>query len=118
MKLIAIVYLLPILASKITLTNSDDGRTVNANLGDEIVVTLTATKSGGSTYTWSEVVSSNTDILTRKSSSTKPNGDAVGAFEVNGDGTAELSSNKGCSPSGGNTCPKVSSSWKATINVS
>ncbi|KXN71777.1 hypothetical protein CONCODRAFT_5487 [Conidiobolus coronatus NRRL 28638] len=101
----------------IELTNADNMKTINANLGEKININLTASNSvGGSQYQWSAPVSSN-NILGKKSSATLQNGDASGTFTANEAGTAELSSGKSCKPMPNQICSHAILSWKVTIDV-
>jgi predicted secreted protein len=115
MKLLTLIYLLPAFAD-ITLTNADNAKTINASLGDKIIIKLTADNTAnGPKYSWSAPTSSNTKILTKSSSAAAQNGDATGTFTVNEEGTAELNSGKSCKAASNQKCPQTVLSWKVTI---
>ncbi|MEU7166774.1 hypothetical protein AB0A70_19375 [Streptomyces morookaense] len=104
-------------AQRITLTNSDNGRSVTASLGDDIRVQLTGSRENGLTWTWSAPTSGNSTILRRTTGGTKPNGDASATFHAEHDGTATITAQRGCRPAPGHVCPLVITPWKVKVEV-
>ncbi|MFF3920650.1 hypothetical protein ACFYZB_46150 [Streptomyces sp. NPDC001852] len=105
------------LAQRIALTNSDNGRSVTASLGDDIEVRLTGLHENGLTWTWSTPTSSNSTVLRRTSGRTAPNGDASATFHAEHDGTATITAQRHCRPDAGRICPLVITPWKVMVEV-
>ncbi|MEV4741942.1 hypothetical protein [Streptomyces sp. NPDC049555] len=105
------------LAQRITLTNSDNGRSVNASSGDDVEVRLTAYHENGLTWTWSTPVSSNSTVLRRTTGGTAPNGNASATFRAEHDGTATITAQRRCRPDAGHICPLLVTPWKVTVEV-
>jgi hypothetical protein len=105
------------LAGRIVLTNSDNGRSVTASLGDDIDVRLTGYRDNGLTYTWSTPASSDSTGLRRTTGRTTPNGDASAVFRAEHDGTATITAQRRCRPDPGHLCPLVVTPWKVTVEV-
>ncbi|MFI1973318.1 hypothetical protein [Streptomyces cinnamoneus] len=104
------------LAQRIALTNSDNGRSVTAGLGDDIEVRLTGYHKDGLTWTWSTPTSSSI-VLRRTTGGTSPNGDASATFRTEHDGTATITAQRRCRPDQGHLCPLVITPWKVTVEV-
>ncbi|MVU81941.1 hypothetical protein GPX89_32475 [Nocardia sp. ET3-3] len=107
----------PASAQHIALTNSDDGRSVTASLGDDIEVRLTSFHENGLTYTWQPPVSSDSTVLSRTASRTAPNGDASAVLQAENDGTTTITAQPQCRPDKGRECPSVAKQWKVTVQV-
>ncbi|AZM92493.1 hypothetical protein [Streptomyces sp. W1SF4] len=105
------------LAQRIVLTNSDDGRTLVANPGDEIEVRLTGYRENGLTWTWSTPTSGDSTVFRRTAGRTAPNGDASAAFQAEQDGAATITAQRSCRPDAGRVCPSVITPWKVTVEA-
>ncbi|MEU3350031.1 hypothetical protein [Streptomyces sp. NPDC037389] len=104
------------MAGRVALTNADDDRTVPAQAGDDIEVTLTGYRENGLTYSWS-VPASDSAMLHRTASGKTPRGDATARFHVEQDGTATLSATRHCRPGQGHPCPLLVTPWKVRVQV-
>ncbi|KAB7849993.1 hypothetical protein [Streptomyces mobaraensis] len=104
-------------AQRAVLTNSDNGRSVTAALGDDVEVRLTGYRENGLTWTWSAPTSSDSTVLRRTAGRTAPNGDASAVFHAVHDGTATITAQRRCRPSAGHVCPMVVTPWKVTVEV-
>jgi hypothetical protein len=107
----------PASAKTIVLTNSSDGSTVLASIGDLVVVEL----SGGP-LRWSEAravptTSATPPVLVRVSGSTSANGSSTTTFRVATYGTARIDATGTpiCSP--GHACPQFVLLWQASVVV-
>jgi hypothetical protein len=104
-------------ATRIVLTNADNGRSVAASSGDNIEVRLTGHRDHGLTYTWSIPISSDSTVLRRTAGGTTPTGGASAVFHAERRGTATISAVRHCHPDPGHACPLVIVPWKATVTV-
>ena len=107
----------PASAKTIVLTNSSDGSTVLASIGDLVVVEL----SGGP-LRWSEALAVPTTgatppVLVRVSGSTSANGSSTTSFRVANHGTSRIDATGTpiCSPD--HACPQFVLLWQATVVV-
>ncbi|MEV6949773.1 hypothetical protein AB0N07_49355 [Streptomyces sp. NPDC051172] len=105
------------LAQRIALTNSDNGRSVTASLGDDNEVRLTGYRENGLTWVWNTPTSSDSAVLRRSAGGTTPSGDASAAFHTEHDGTATITAQRRCRPDPGHICPSVVTPWKVTVEV-
>ncbi|WP_042389716.1 hypothetical protein [Streptacidiphilus melanogenes] len=97
------------LADTITVGNADNGKTVNAVVGQDITVLLQDDSSGGYTLTYGQTASSASDVLA-------PDEDAPGTFHAVAQGSADLTAQATCTP-GANPCPDPIPVWRVTIDV-
>ncbi|MFI8928855.1 hypothetical protein ACIG3E_14410 [Streptomyces sp. NPDC053474] len=104
-------------ATRVTLTNADDGRNVILDLGDDVEVRLSSYRANGLTYTWSIPVSSVPLVLRRTSGSTTPNGGAQAVFHAESPGVSTITAVRHCRADPGRTCPLVVVPWKITAEV-
>ncbi|MFI0742153.1 hypothetical protein ACH4PU_29390 [Streptomyces sp. NPDC021100] len=104
-------------AQRITLTNSDNGRSVTASTGDRIEVRLTGYPENKLTWTWSTPASSDSAVLRRTAGRMAPNGDASAAFHAEHPGTATITAQRSCHHDADHVCPMVITPWKATVQV-
>ncbi|MBC2878423.1 MULTISPECIES: hypothetical protein [Streptomyces] len=104
-------------AQRLTLANSDNGRSVIAHLGDGIEVRLTGYRASGLTWTWSTPAASDSAVLRRTAGRTAPNGDASAVFHAEHGGTATITAQRRCRPDAGHVCPMVITPWKVTVEV-
>ncbi|MFI9235409.1 hypothetical protein [Streptomyces sp. NPDC053079] len=102
---------------RVTLTNSDDGRTIASSLGDDIEVRLTSYRESGLTYTWSIPASSGSKVLRSTGGRTTPEGGASAVFHVQGSGAATISAQRRCHPDHGRICPLVIVPWRVKVQV-
>jgi hypothetical protein len=107
----------PVPAKTVILTNSSNGSTVLASIGDLIVVEL----SGGP-LRWSEAqaeptTSATPPVLVRVSGSTSANGSSTTTFRVANHGTARIDATGTpiCSPT--QACPQFVLLWQVTVVV-
>jgi hypothetical protein len=101
---------------RVTLTNTDNGRSVTVAAGDDIAVRLTATKTQGQKRTWA-VPTSADPVMHRTSGGTAPNGDVSAVFHAERSGTTTLSSASSCRPDPGHACPELSIPWRVSVTV-
>ncbi|MFI5977613.1 hypothetical protein [Streptomyces sp. NPDC051452] len=104
-------------AQRIVLTNSDNGRSVTATLGDDIEVRLTSSHENGLTWSWSTPTSSDSTVLRRTTGATAPSGGASAVLHAEHDGTATVTTQRRCRPDPGHVCPLVITPWKVTVEV-
>jgi hypothetical protein len=117
MKLITLIYLLPVFAD-FDLTDADNQRIIEANLGDRINIVLNANNIiFGPQFQWYAPDSSNSSILVKMSSITQSNGDAKSIFTAVYNGSVELNSRKSCKPVINIPCLFPNLIWKVTVNV-
>jgi hypothetical protein len=95
----------------IVLTNSSDGTTVVARVGDFVEVELT-----GGPLRWTEASTSDTAVVTKVSGGVSSAGSSSTTFKVVGYGTAELTA-LGSPICGGSVCPEYVVLWHASVVV-
>jgi hypothetical protein len=94
-------------ATRITLTNNDNGRALNVKHGDDVNVRLTKLGAGSA---WSGPTVSNSQVLSAKAVSIQPNGDASAMFQASSSGTSAIRATQRCN---NGKCPV----WSVTIHV-
>ncbi|MGW0252347.1 hypothetical protein ACWDYH_37540 [Nocardia goodfellowii] len=99
----------------ITLTDADNGKTIEAAVADEITVRLLAYDEPGRRWEWSAPKSSDLSVLNQVRSSPPPSGDASARFAVAAARTAEITAVSSCRGSG--QCPGGVRMWKVTVQV-
>ncbi|PNE32177.1 hypothetical protein AF335_20865 [Streptomyces eurocidicus] len=104
-------------AKRVTLTNPDSGRSVEASVGDSIEVRLTGYRDGVRVYTWDVPQPSDSAVLRRTAGGTTPSGGASAVFHVQRSGVARINVVRKCHPDPGHICPLIIVPWKATIGV-
>ncbi|MGH4034181.1 hypothetical protein ACQB60_35285 [Actinomycetota bacterium Odt1-20B] len=104
-------------ATRVTLTNVDDGRNVILNTGDDVVVKLSSYRTNGLNYTWDVPASSVPLVLRRTAGSTTPDGGARAVFHAEGPGVSTITAVRHCRPDPGRTCPLVIVPWKVAVEV-
>ncbi|MFB9927967.1 hypothetical protein ACFORO_19890 [Amycolatopsis halotolerans] len=104
-------------SGRIVLTNTENGRSVHAKIGDTIEVRLTGYRDSGVTYSWSIPQSAEPQVLHRVAGAAKPDGGASAVFHAEQEGTVTLSAARACYPGAGHGCPHVVTPWKATATV-
>ncbi|MFD9892927.1 hypothetical protein ACFWY9_26575 [Amycolatopsis sp. NPDC059027] len=104
-------------SGRVVLTNTDNGRSVRANIGDTIAVRLTGYRDQGLTYSWGIPQTSEPQALGRTTGTTTPGGGASATFHAAGEGTVTISAVRTCRPDAGRVCPHVVTPWKATATI-
>ncbi|MGW1077114.1 hypothetical protein [Streptomyces sp. NPDC002537] len=102
---------------RITLTYADNGRKVEAHLGDDTEVRLTGYREHGLTYTWSVPAADGTAVLRRTAGAASPGGGASAVFHAEHRGTATITAQRRCHSDPGRLCPLVVVPWKVTVEV-
>ncbi|GHB71771.1 hypothetical protein GCM10010347_47650 [Streptomyces cirratus] len=105
------------MATRVTLTNVDDGRNVVLNPGDDVEVRLTGYRSGGLNYSWDVPVAAVPLVLRRTAGGTTPSGGASAVFHAAGPGISTITAVRHCRPDPGRACPLVIVPWKVAAEV-
>ncbi|MFD8308874.1 hypothetical protein ACFV29_42145 [Streptomyces sp. NPDC059690] len=104
-------------AQRVTLTNSDNGRSATANTGDDVDIRLTSVRDNGLTYSWNVPQSSTPDVARLANGGTTPDGGAMATFHAEEAGTVTITATRHCRPDPGRVCPSVMTPWKVTVSV-
>ncbi|KAI8064591.1 hypothetical protein BC940DRAFT_305467 [Gongronella butleri] len=99
------------LAGVITLTNADNGRSINAHVGDNVRVTLTPQSANGIKSSWSEVASSDTHVLTKTNEAQTPSGGVSATFQASELGNGDLQATATCV-----SCNNANS-WTVSVTI-
>ncbi|MGW2369376.1 hypothetical protein ACWCZ5_27810 [Streptomyces sp. NPDC001667] len=103
-------------AEDVTLTNGDNGRTLDIRTGDGVKVRLKGSRSRGVTWAWS-VPTSGSPSFARTTAGTSQGGNATATFRAVRPGTAEIEAYQRCVPDPGHVCAQVVIPWKVTFTV-
>ncbi|GAA3027801.1 hypothetical protein GCM10020000_00270 [Streptomyces olivoverticillatus] len=101
----------------VTLTNTDNGRTVTVRTGDGMAVRLTGSRSPGATWAWSVPTAGDSTTLNRTTAFTTSDGSATASFRVERPGTTGIEAYQRCLPDPGHVCAHVVILWKVTVTV-
>ncbi|MBF6331495.1 protease inhibitor I42 family protein [Nocardia transvalensis] len=100
-----------------TVTESDNGRSVDLQVGDVIAVRLAGDADDGYGWLWSRPDAGVDGVLHRTAGDTRPDGSATATFTANGPGTVDIEAYQRCEPRPGTMCIQSVKTWKVTVTV-
>jgi hypothetical protein len=101
----------------VVLTRADNGTTVVAVIGDDVVVRLAGGTLHWSTAQVTPTPSSAEPVLVRLSGGVTSTGSSTTTFRVEGHGLAEVEATGTAACPGGGACPTYVVLWHATVSV-
>ncbi|KAG0260559.1 hypothetical protein DFQ27_003457 [Actinomortierella ambigua] len=98
-------------ANSFHLGPADSGKTITVKVGDHVEVRLPDEKHGGVQWVYSEVVSSDTNVLVRIDRG------GFGLFYAEAAGSSDLTADEHCKPEPPKVCLLMVRQWKVQVNV-